>query len=697
MECSESRLSALYDGELPAPEAEALHGHLEGCARCAATWAELAWLSEGFAALPVEEPNADELAAARSALAAALAEEVREAPPRRPRARPRIALGRITVAAAALLALGLGLWLLAEAPRVSLAWAPFTWARLELPVPEPVVVRADAPMLRSLSAGLRIEASGRATARALYVANDSLGHAHLLTVEAAVHALGHLEEELVQALELGLFRAELPALLEALRARSTEHLRYLHAPEQVAAARQNVALCSIALELLAPGSQELGAAAREELALIVAARGPALSPHFGRELPYALFAPRYGWRGDAARERMFRAIVWLGQTVSLRAEGVEGWRGPLLSLALADARLQDGRSASEAWQRLDGALRFLAGPTADCGPARVIAALRDNFGGALAWGKLERQATTEALAGLPPRWALFPPRRPLPVEVRWELSSGRLEVPRRLPRSLDFEALLGTEAALAVLREEPHAAVLEDALEGLRARMHPLEGAAWYENRHGAWWLATRPLHAPHPWASEYPAWSRRWLALATMRAAGVDAARGAGAPLPLAEAGPPLLVDPYPGLFAGLAAWARFAARAVGETEDAELLALRARLEAYATWAEAVAVQARAQLAGTAGDGRALLRELGRFLPCEEAFSLSDLYFEGPERALYAGCGGIDEIRALVPVGDEVVEARGAGWAVYEWLGPAAPVWTVDDWRSGPLPSRPAWFEEGR
>ncbi len=713
---AEELLSGLLDGELSESAAEPLKAHLDSCAECAELYAHMRWLRTGLQTLELPALDDASWQAARSDLAAQLAAEPEpdwlrarrtatagpaqaDTAQRSPRA--ELPAGRskrfrrLALAALVFVSVGIGLTVWGTPQAVSLAWARRSWARMNPVLPKDLARPPD-----SLAESLRVASSDAPSLREFYARPPAAGEARLLTVEVAVHALAHLETELVREAETSLAGAVLPGLLQALLKASQQQATVLDSPELRAAGAANAELLMIGLELLTPGSQsKLSTSAREELALIEAAGGMAFSPHLGRERSYAVFLPRYNWQQNEEHARLFRALVWLGTGLQLSAPQGIAWRPVLMSLALLEARLASGGSARDSWHRLDSSLHFLQGGYQGSGPPEVIAGLTGVFGNRVVLSKLADSgaAVRTALALLPGDFALLPLRRPLPVELRWRLSTGGLAssgVQRRLPRNLDMLALLGQPRALELLAMEAEAAAVSAELETLRSELDPLQGPRWYESRHGAWWLALAPLMRADSFGAQQPAWSSRWLSLAVARAAGVDAGRGEA--LPFERAAGRVLADPHPEVFANLAAFARFCRRAFEGASEGALPSILARLEAFARWADAVAELAEARLRGTEIDGSALAAELGCFLPCTDAWSLSDIYFSGRTRALYAACGGVDELVQSLPEGGR---ARGAGLAVFEWLGPADPLWTVADWKAGPRPSRPEWYrawEEG-
>jgi anti-sigma factor RsiW len=106
--CPEERLSAYLDGELPEAEARAIEAHLASCERCAADLEALRQLEEltrGLAAPPVDEA---EWSARWEGVAARVH---RRAPAARAsRLRRVVRLALVPAAAAALIALAVGLW-----------------------------------------------------------------------------------------------------------------------------------------------------------------------------------------------------------------------------------------------------------------------------------------------------------------------------------------------------------------------------------------------------------------------------------------------------------------------------------------------------------------------------------------------------------------------------------------------------------
>lgn len=60
MKCSDEKISAFVDGDLPAREAARVRAHIDGCARCQKEEAALTQLRGGLASLPAPEPKEED-------------------------------------------------------------------------------------------------------------------------------------------------------------------------------------------------------------------------------------------------------------------------------------------------------------------------------------------------------------------------------------------------------------------------------------------------------------------------------------------------------------------------------------------------------------------------------------------------------------------------------------------------------------
>jgi len=307
----------------------------------------------------------------------------------------------------------------------------------------------------------------------------------------------------------------------------------------------------------------VAAAVQAELALINKHVGFQKSPLFGYQEDYSQYVPRGHYTQSATLSNYFRAMMWYGRMTFLLKPALvsneEARRQTLAAAMLTDilksAKVADGRTAKEVWERVYGVTAFYVGVaddlgwqqygaalTASAGPDATYAALLDkdklhSFQLELAklnrpaiYGGTGNQAGTESL------------RKTLDKTTGFRLmgrrfmvdsyAMGRLVFPtvgnltgglggkapftsvpmqggvlRGFPRGLDVMALLGSSRARELLTElgddaygtaEEGATLLKYsvAFDQLKAEFGALSDADWNRNAYWSWLHALKPLIA---------------------------------------------------------------------------------------------------------------------------------------------------------------------------------------------------------
>lgn len=309
--------------------------------------------------------------------------------------------------------------------------------------------------------------------------------------------------------------------------------------------------------------------------------------------------------------------------------------------------------------------------------------------------------------------------------------------PRAIPSALDVFAAMGSERARAIL-EGQGASKFENytkQADKVRAEIKDVTEQEWTETLYNSWLYATNTLNQPA--TAGYPsfmltsAYADRTLSSALgsytelkhdtvlyAKQAYAEMGGGGGKSPPPEPVAPPNYVEPVP-LF-----WARLGALAEMTLEGLSKRSLlneldQGTLTQIASWARKFQTYSQKELRNEllTSDEQSELRFYGGTL--EALYKATYDSYEGgrggyfdeePRAALVAdiatdpqsqqvlqiGTGAIDNIYAVVPVGDKLWLARGAVFSFYEFKQPLNNRLTDKQWwamlDSGSAPARPEW-----
>ncbi|MEZ4407067.1 MAG: DUF3160 domain-containing protein [Polyangiales bacterium] len=340
---------------------------------------------------------------------------------------------------------------------------------------------------------------------------------------------------------------------------------------------------------------------------ITAAQGTAEVTLFGapREVDLSQFTPRGHYAGVPARERYFRAVMWLGRE-GLRLVDVEEGRAVVrraqVEAALGLRAISDAQ-AREAWRDVDATVGALVGEPESLGLADldVVAREVESAGGLARVDDARLAAIIDRVRGVRPRVATAMLHRPdgfvgvVPEPVAFSLSPQRYtpdamvlsrvsfdrvnagNVRRMMPEALDAAfAALGNDQAAALLEPSLRRHDYATELATARALVDAHESSYWSGSLYAAWIASLRTL-SPRDALSEgtnlpavmtTEAWGRRLLN--TQMAAWAEARHDTvlyaaqSYSMSLGCSYPSAYVDPYPELWRSLERWSERAGAAV-------------------------------------------------------------------------------------------------------------------------------------
>lgn len=314
-----------------------------------------------------------------------------------------------------------------------------------------------------------------------YRAYQGLTGARFVTLDALLHAFRTLCEYSLRDAEKLFLRDDLEGLVASLCGRVRAFYGDTEGKVREAALK-DLAFLAVAARLLGldaevpPDAQGM---VEEELSLIAARSGQAVSPVFGCAEDYSRYEPRGHYAGDAELERYFQAVTWLGEMglpldpgsgPSGIEKGRENVRQAVLLVAALHMAEVDGEAALLTWERLYQTDAFLAGTSCELDVRGCTELALEAFGSSFPASRLEDDAAVDGFidlargkeggeqgSGTAPGESTggtcfrLMGRRDLSDTIIFQrLTDG--EVPgRMLPRGLDVPAAMGSSRALELL------------------------------------------------------------------------------------------------------------------------------------------------------------------------------------------------------------------------------------------------------
>ncbi|MCD6518910.1 MAG: DUF3160 domain-containing protein [Anaerolineae bacterium] len=415
--------------------------------------------------------------------------------------------------------------------------------------------------------GFVIVPEGPAQIYDIYKRAKEVGIPPFVTTDAFLHAYHILYDYTLRDVEYEFLVHDLELLLTGLLEATKKQVEVLSAwPSLQEAARKNLAFLAVARCLLVPESSvpdEVADLVEKELALISAHKGFARSPIFQYIEDYSQYVPRGHYTRNETFERYFRSMMWLGR-MSFRLRpgknqkaiemGRRETRQALLLVMLLANEEIDGQSALELWERIYEPTVFFVGKTDDLNVYDYLQVVENLYGSKFKLSLLADDSQIDnfiekALQLRPPKIVSgyvtdqedasqvtkgfrFMGQRFVPDSYIFqqlvygqvgryrgkdkpftmELSDGGAI--RAFPRGLDVAAVLGSDRALEILREEGDTDYenYDEQMAKLRKEFASLPASQWHENLYWGWLHVLRPLLEEKE--DGYPAFMRRtaWL-----------------------------------------------------------------------------------------------------------------------------------------------------------------------------------------
>lgn len=199
-----------------------------------------------------------------------------------------------------------------------------------------------------------------------YEALADRGTPVFVTSDALLHTFHILYDYSLRQIEQAYFYDEIVALTEALILTSEQYARESTGAVRDAA-QANTAFLTVALLLLCPDHARASTAPEsvyEELALIDAASGIAVSPLFGYREDYSQYRPRGHYTRTEELGRYFQAMMWYGRMSHLLKEQEQTRAAIILCRSLMDTTVA-GEPALDAWERVYRTTAFYVGDADD--------------------------------------------------------------------------------------------------------------------------------------------------------------------------------------------------------------------------------------------------------------------------------------------------------------------------------------------
>lgn len=453
-----------------------------------------------------------------------------------------------------------------------------------------------------------------------------------VTTDTVLH-LYHIQfDETLKAVEEREFHPRMVRFTEAMVDASQEDYDQFDG-DLKEAARRNLAYFTVALNTLT-GKHQAAACVRKEaeaeLKLIEGHAGFAKSPIFGYEEDYSQYVPRGHYTRSELLQRYFKGLMWYGRITMLlkgRTEKTSGLipeteaRIQTLQACLIAGHLYGSESKlADDWARIYGVTSFYVGTADDLTPYEYAEGINKVCGAAFEWTQLASEEKLHELRSVLATYRspliyggtgdleVAPPFTPEQLDQALEDTKGlrlmgqrfipdsymfqQLVLPavgkytgtgtpftlvetmmgpvRGFPRGLDVMAVLGSERAFQILKEEGDTAYerYDQQLAKLRKELSEVTPEQWNRNLYWSWLYALQALNEPcgegYPSFMQTEAWQDRrlWAALSSWAELRHDTIlyakqsytmKATAAPMPPTAPPPPSYVEPAPEFYARL------------------------------------------------------------------------------------------------------------------------------------------------
>lgn len=367
-----------------------------------------------------------------------------------------------------------------------------------------------------------------------------------VTTDAVFHIYHLIFDKILRDLERDYFIPDLLVLTKSMLKTSVEQYQTLRGTALEDAAMRNVAYFGVADRLLGL-SDEIPSEAQplvdEELALIDSRAPISASPISNSPLlvkdplleDYSQYIPRGHYTRSQQMEQYFKAMMWYGRMTLRLREPVETRRALLMTQALRQTTVDDGRTALQLWQNIYDPTVFIVGKADDLSFYEYGAISDQVFGenpDLVSYADETRFAQfSQAARQLPPpqvnsMWVWIWEDRDEATQgfrfmgqrftldayvfgqVMWR-NVGTLDNQRDLPKGLDFLSAMGSDEALNLLNEmgENEYENYTTQMESVRKEVATLGTDSWTQNLYWSWLYAFQPIIEPKD--ERFPAFMR--------------------------------------------------------------------------------------------------------------------------------------------------------------------------------------------
>lgn len=425
------------------------------------------------------------------------------------------------------------------------------------------------PGMAQGDAAVRFQTMGFNQMYELYAYNKTHGRSTLVTSDSMLHTAHILFDYTLRAAELCSFDKNLRELSGAMMTRMTAQAveeaerRYFMAPPPYGYDRV-AAYFAVGYKLQNPDAnipEIIRPLVEEELALIQAHNGMAISPIMGVTEDYTQYVPRGHYTRNEQFQRFFLAMLWFGRAgfpiagekspgVPLTREEIRAnaWAGMMLARNLDNRPLYRNPNSPTylgLWQSIYGPTEFIIGTSDDLTPPEYAALSTKIFDDALPGAWLpDAQAKTDQFVAA--AIALRPPSllgtlqtdevKSAPVALRFfgqrftpdgdifqQLVHPKV-LERTMPSGLDVMAALGSATAVDLLKVRGEFTTYpqyQQQLDLVRTTINNFDQATWERTAYSRWLYALRALITEQPVlananaVTHFPAWwtSPEWKA----------------------------------------------------------------------------------------------------------------------------------------------------------------------------------------
>ena len=562
-----------------------------------------------------------------------------------------------------------------------------------------------------------------------------------VTTDSVLHTFHILYDFTLRILETEHFYEDLLQLTEVMRDASWEY--YQETGDF--ACLKNTAYFSVAGRLLddtfvvLPEVEDL---VNQELSLMEAHEGFAISPIFGYDEDYSQYVPRGHYTRSENLERYFKAMMWYGR-IMFKLESEEETKQALYIVkAITDTQTLD------LWDTIYEPTVFFVGKSDDLSIVEYKQLVEDIYGEFTLSDIQDAQNLNtfieKAKLLQDPRinstWVYdeefeeatkgfrFMGQRFIPDSYMFQQlvfdKVGTFSNPRLFPKGLDIMAVLGSERALTILESEKEYENYEAQMEMLKQEFSSLDEIVWTQNLYWTWLYCLMPLlekkNFEYPPFMQSDAWADRELYTAlgswtelrhdTILYAKQSYTVPAAAPMSATPKAPSLTrgyVEPNPYVYARLASLARMMREGL-HARNLLLPEYSNKLETLESLLLNLKIMSEKELSGeeltddeyyeiwNIGTTLEYLVTFETAVESETDLSVSivaDVHTDpNSGMVLEEGVGDVFLIFVVVKVGDTIHVAEGGIFSYYEFTQPMSNRLTDEEWQRISRPPLPEW-----